>query len=73
VGVIPFVTAKDVIAPEYRILLAPEAATPTEKYVQVEEPPVQAGKVTAAALAACVGAVPEMVQPPEDLATATRA
>jgi hypothetical protein len=35
------------IGPEYRILDAPDAATPIEKYVSVSDPPVAAGKLIA--------------------------
>lgn len=58
------------IDPEYRILVAPEDATPTDQYVAVAVRPVQAGN--------CIVAAGETellvtVQPPEVLKTATLA
>jgi hypothetical protein len=51
---------------------AAAASRPITDACSVSLPPVAAGKVTAAALVALVGADPEIVQPPDDRATATR-
>lgn len=70
-GVMPLDTAsEEVSAPVNSSVPAPLAAVPMEKYATVEVPPVQVGKVTAAALENVPAAV---VQPPEVRATATRA
>lgn len=73
-GVMRLETAREAVsAPEVIITLAPEVTNPIEKCVSVLVPPVHCGKVVAAALDTCVGAVPETVKPPLERAMATRA
>src|ERR1019366_5712164 len=59
--------------PLYRSLPAVVPSVPTPKYVAVGVPTVHAPNVIAAALATCVGAVADFVQPAHERATATRA
>lgn len=71
-GAIGLVTAIfGVTVPEYRIVVAPDVATPTEKWVIVLEPPVAAGKAIVAT--GLVEAAEEAVHPPVVLATDCRA
>lgn len=59
--------------PDARIAVAPPPVLPVEKNDAVPEPPVPAAKLNAATSAACVGDVPETVQPPDVRATLPRA
>ncbi len=56
--------------PEYKILLAPEAATPIDQNVSISAPPVQTGN-TASAVRLIT--LPAIVNPLEERATSTRA
>jgi hypothetical protein len=61
------------IAPEYRIFVAPETATPTLQNVAgALEPAVQAPNDTVATGETWVGEVPDTVHPPVVRATDTR-
>jgi hypothetical protein len=64
------VTMFGVTVPEYRSLPVPLTAVPTPKWVTVPEPPVPAGKLI---FDTGLTLLPDTVQPPEVLATATRA
>lgn len=64
-------TMLGVTVPDHRIGVAPPPDLPVEKNDAVPDPPVPAGKLIAATGAAWVGVVPEIVQPPEVLATLT--